>query len=274
MIEFHHVHLIMQRHYLGPSYGISTDDLSFIQVDEPGERELRGRGTTLFSVEARVCTEPTRLCLRIQRWTILHTDVLQLAVERANGVGVCDHHNAEKSEMFQLIESSLEAYSGRSQGPPEPKRRSCRRCKFVYQLEVLNTGSNGPAIVITKWLDLGSGLTPLDPKWKFHTELTQENDGADHASDAESCRLKFEEAEGLEQHAITLRNASYLSREQYRKTMNKIYAGVWVLQAGRRRSTYDWPLILSLSLFFSGWIVFCTVIGWEHIHPRNLIIRI
>ena len=66
-ILFHHLQLVMRRHYLGPGYGISTDDLSFVQVNEHGESELRGRRTTLFSAEARVCTEPARLCLHIQR---------------------------------------------------------------------------------------------------------------------------------------------------------------------------------------------------------------
>ena len=263
-ILFHHLQLVMRRHYLGPGYGISTDDLSFLQVNELGESELRGRRTALFSVEARVCTEPARLCLHIQRWTVLHTTVLELAVQRAKCVGVCLHHNGEESETFQLIRSSLHEYLARSEGPRGPKRRTCRRCKLVYQLEVLDTGSDGLAIVITNWLDLGSGLTPLDQKWRVLMGRTLGDDGTDHAGDAEKCRLKFEKEEGLKQHAITLRNASYLSQQQYRKTMNKIFAGVWILQAGRLRSTYDWLVILSLSLLVGGWILYCTVIGWQN----------
>ena len=159
--------------------------------------------------------------------------------------------------------SSLDEYLTRSGGPRETKRRVCRRCKFVYQLEVLDTDSDGLAIVITKWLDLGSGLTPLDQKWRFLTELTQEDDGTDYAGDAERCRLEFEKEGGLKQHAITLRNASYLSKQQYRKTMNKITAGVWILQAGRRRNMYDWLAISSLSLLLGGWTLYCAVIGWQ-----------
>ena len=49
-ILYHHLQLAIWRHYLGPGYGISTDDLSFVQVNELGESELRGRRTTLFSV--------------------------------------------------------------------------------------------------------------------------------------------------------------------------------------------------------------------------------
>ena len=48
----------MLRRYLGSGYGMSADELSFIQVSESGESEPRGLLTTLFSVEARVCREP------------------------------------------------------------------------------------------------------------------------------------------------------------------------------------------------------------------------
>ena len=46
-ISFHHLQLVMRRHYLGPGYGISTDDLSFVQVNELGKSEPRARRTLL-----------------------------------------------------------------------------------------------------------------------------------------------------------------------------------------------------------------------------------
>ena len=48
--------------------------------------------------------------------------------------------------MFQLIISSLDEHLTRSKGAREPKRRNCRHRKFDYQLEVLDTGSDGLAI--------------------------------------------------------------------------------------------------------------------------------
>ena len=119
---------------------------------------------------------------------------------------------------------------------------------------------------ITEWLDLGSGLTPLHQKWRFLAELTYEDGGTDQAGGAERCRLEFEKEGGLKQNAITLRNASYVSKQQYRKTMNKISAGVWRLQAGRRRHMYDWLAILSPSLLLGGWTLYCAVTGWQDTH--------
>ena len=187
-VLYHHVQLVMQRCYLGLGYGISTDDLSFVQVNVFGESKLTGRRTTLFSVEARVCTEPTRLCLRLQRWTVLHTHVLELAVERAKCAWLCIHNNAERGEFSQLIPSSLDEYFIRSEGVP--KRRICRRCQYVYQLEVVDTGRYGPAIVTTKWVDLGPWLIPLThiPRWRFDNMT---GDRTHLASDAERCRVEF-----------------------------------------------------------------------------------
>jgi hypothetical protein len=61
---FIHLQLAMRRHYYGPQYGVSLESLSFTEVmcDE-------GR-TTLLSVEARICPEPTSLCLRMQHWAV------------------------------------------------------------------------------------------------------------------------------------------------------------------------------------------------------------
>ena len=35
--EIHHLHLAMERHRLGPQYGLSTDSLSFVEVQEFGD---------------------------------------------------------------------------------------------------------------------------------------------------------------------------------------------------------------------------------------------
>ena len=52
--------------------------------------------------------------------------------------------------------------------------------------------------------------------------------------------------------------------------MNKIYAGAWILQAGRRRNMYDWLAILSLSLLLGGGTLYCIVIGWQDIAVLDL----
>lgn len=226
--NFHHLQLVMLRHYLGPSYGISANQLSYMQVSGFNEREPGVRMTTLTSVEARVCPRPARLCLRIQTWAVMHTKVLDSALERSQCLCVCDHLVAEKGELFRLIESSLGEYSRRSKKLREAGQHMCHHCNFDFQLQVLDTVSDGLAIVITKWLDLGLGLTPMDPKWRILADRFQDGDHQqEQASQAEVCRLEFEKEEGMMQQALTLHNASYLNDQRYKGTMWK-YCGEWI----------------------------------------------
>ena len=261
---FHHLQLVMLRHYRGPGYGISTNELSFLQVDEFRENFRREELTTLLSVEARVCAQPARLCLRLQTWAVLHTRDQDLALERSKSVSVCRHLMADDGEIAQLIESSLDEYSKRAQKPQGADLRRCRYCKFSYQLQVLDTVSDGLAVVITKWLDLGSGLTPTDPKWRGLAAAIQVSDQeSEQAGEAEKCMMDFEKEEGLVQQALTTRNASYLIDQRYKDTMSKYYGGVWILQAGQRMDFYHRLEILfssySLELRFLFLGLWCTM---------------
>ena len=65
--------------------------------------------------------ESARSCLRVQRWAVLYTNILELAVERAKCIGMCVRHDAEEGEMVQLIISSLDERLTRSEGPRGPR---------------------------------------------------------------------------------------------------------------------------------------------------------
>ena len=63
---FHHFQLAMEQHRLSTHYGLSTDSLSLIKIEEPTKSDVTQRLTTLLSVDARVGANLKRLCLRIQ----------------------------------------------------------------------------------------------------------------------------------------------------------------------------------------------------------------
>ena len=264
--NFHHLHLVMLRHYLGPRYGISTNQLSFVQVSELDEIEPGVRMKTLTSVEARVCPRPARLCLRIQTWAVMHTEILDLALERSKCLCVCRHLVAEKGELSRMIESSLDEYSTRLEKPREAGQHVCHHCNVVFQLQVLKTVRDGLAIVITKWLDLGSGLTPMDPKWRILADRVRDGDQEqEQASQAKNCRMDFEKEEGMMQQALTLRNASYLNDQWYKGRMWKLCCGDWILQADQHMRLPHWSdmLLLSLGLLAFGLLalMLCEVVG-------------
>ena len=261
---FHHLQLVMLRHYRGPGYGIPTNELSFLQVEELGENLPRGMITRLLSVDARVCAQPARLCLRLQTWVVLHTRDQDLVLEKSKCVSVCRHLMADYGEIAQLIESSLDEYSKRAQKPQGPNLRWCRHCRCSYQLQVLDTVSDGLAVVITVWLDLGSGLSPMDPKWSGFAAASLVGDQeSEQAGEAEKCMMDFEKEEGMVQQALTTRNASYLIDQRYKDTMSKWYREVYILQAGQRMNLYHRLEILfssySLEILFLFLGLWCTM---------------
>ena len=262
---FHHLQLAMLRHHLGSGYGISTNELSFISVDDFGESEPGGKITALLSVDARVCAQPARLCLRIQTWAVLHTRDQDMALEKSKCVWVCCHSATNNDELLQLIRLSLDEHSTRAEKTQRPNFLKCRSCNFVSQLEVLDTVSDGLAVVITKWLDLGSGLTPMDPKWRIFAAAFQVgHQESEEAGEAEQCMMDFEKEEELGQQALTARNASYLIDQRYKNIISKRFYGVWILkQADQRMHSYHWLDILFLSLGLL-WTILCAVIGWKN----------
>ena len=197
-------------------------------------------------------------------------------------VEICRHLSNGEPEMLQLIELSLHEYLTRSERLREVKFHHCRLCNLLFQLEILDTTSDGLAIVITKWLDLGSGLIPLDCKWTSPSAAFTIPDGRQWTingnqlwlleqtgktkpiSKTKRCGLDFEKNEGLTEQPITLRNASYLVNQKHRSIMNqplssimyqrfglilgKSLSGERFLIAGRPRRLYYWSDILFLFL--------------------------
>lgn len=46
----------------------------------------------------------------------------------------------------------------------------CDECNTAYQLELRAIRSNELAVVITRWIDLGSDIEPVDPRWTVHAK--------------------------------------------------------------------------------------------------------
>ena len=120
---------------------------------------MRGPLTTLLSVEARVCAEPSRLCLRIQHWVIFRTRRRDSVLRKLECVTICNHLRLHNGTAFPaLIESSFDAYSAGAGRAYSPEVCQCRPCDLDFQLEFPDLGGIGMALVVTKWLDLGRGL--------------------------------------------------------------------------------------------------------------------
>ena len=262
LLQHPHVQLAMKRHRHGPEHGISTDSLSYVEIQISGKRKDPERVTTLMSVEAQISRKTTSLCLRIQQWAFLRTTDSEKLLASIDLVGICDHLN--NSTICQLFRADLRPRCTNIKSPLSTSVKKCRQCNTDFQIEIRTLGEEGLALVITKWLDLGSGLTPTDIKWSYYRSGDR-SPTIDASVVPGDVRLLFEDETGLSQNSLSSQNASYLSKDRFMKVMDNQYPEVWTLQAGKRMPFFErlnkyqgliFPLALIVGHFISGSLVF------------------
>lgn len=275
--EFHHLQLAMERHRLGPRYGISTDSLSLVEVQESSKSDVKQRLTTLLSVDAQVCSHPPRLCLRFQNCVVCHHKDLELVREQLGHIYICHHL---KNELPPLIDQWV-ICGANAPAMPKYKVRQCLCCNLDYQLEIDDFGSNGVLLIITKWLDLGSGTGLMHhPAVTGAGESVGPNtlldwcEGIKLSSEPGDVRSSFErEQRGLSQRELALHNRAYLMEEGYKKKMPEMYPQVWILQANRPPPCphpsfrhLDWLLPLGLTCLLYGLVHLLQAVILENSH--------
>ena len=108
-----------------------------------------------------------------------------------------------------------------------------------YQLEIDDFGRDGLVLIVTKWLDLGSGTGSVQQTVDTAARSAIPSDdlidwceGTSPSNQLGDIRSSFKtEQGGLSQQALLLRNRSYLTGERYKKEMSRWYHGIWILQA-------------------------------------------
>lgn len=149
----------MKRHLYGPGHGIITELLSYAKVQASVNKGEDECVTTLLSVQTRICADSMSLCLRIQHWALLSSTKRDMMLSKTNFVMICDHITTCSPKISRLIESHLENRRTELGCRTYPDVFKCRYCNLDYKVETKEIGDSGLALVIPKWLDLGSGLT-------------------------------------------------------------------------------------------------------------------
>ncbi|BDD59937.1 hypothetical protein MAP00_005106 [Monascus purpureus] len=232
-----HLQLAMKRHYYGPAHGISTESLSYSEVRFFEERSI----TTLLSVEARACFSDS-LCLRIQNWALVKTASSDQFVSGIGFIWICTHLSIRDANISQFVRSKLDAYhNGRESHTTSPIFK-CRMCGIDYQLQIRSCGDEGPALVITKWLDLGVGMAPTTgDEWKRHLGSSPlPETGALCADSAGNVLLLFDSKAGPSLDSLTRQNESYLVGRRFMEEMDWWDQKTWILQGGKRLPS-DYP---------------------------------
>lgn len=236
--NFTHLQLAMKRYYLGPDHGVPTESLSYTEVRVFGEKQV----TTLLSVEAQICSA-SNLCMRVQNWALVEATSSDHFVSKIGFIWICTHLSVRDTNISRLIRSKLEAYYNSTDSAPHstPEVFKCRTCDIDYQLEIGKCGGEGPALVITKWLDLGTGLIPNCDRWRNHLGANPlPETGALHVESAGDVRSRFDDRAGLSLDSLTRQNESYLADGRFMEEMDWWDQKTWILQGGKRLPS-DYP---------------------------------
>lgn len=78
---------------------------------------------------------------------------------------ICLHIHRKK--LAGLINPIVKAYRAGKKAPESTY--TCGRCHTDFRIEMCEYGTE-LALIITKWFNLGDGLSPDDPRWKRHAE--------------------------------------------------------------------------------------------------------
>lgn len=220
-----HVKLAMKRFQYGPGHGINTESLRWAQVRHYDPNSLYAAGLTcLFSREAQICPNHLDLGLSLRMQDIIlvnnRSDLIPTPAKVLQSlhkneppwiVDICSHLRVDHLYLNVKVLELFDAKAGKKTDFP----CKCEICNTDAHLEVKPLDSKS-ALVITRWVSLGSGLSRYDPLWisqaysrgvldKFNTE------------GYESPRMCFEELAPESFQEVTSRNLSYLENHRYRK---------------------------------------------------------
>lgn len=215
----------MKRFRHGPPFGISTQCLPYTQT-EYFPREIHA----LYSVDATACS--LGLCLRFQDMMLVHRQRLGLLFARPgvrNGKQpplvwyICKHTSAQK--LASDINLLVEAYR-KVQDAPEPASLRttliCDRCRTEALVEVYRAGAVA-VLTLTRWINLGLGLSPDDPRWTIHCKAREYDQVTlDLSGFKVSPRACFELALPRSLEDVQAFNLHYLKNEQYKRSGREV----------------------------------------------------
>ena len=224
-LYFLHIKLAMRKFFDASLPGIATDSLSFTQVCQTPAKSGRPSIISLFSREAEICPEHPSLYVRLQdivlfdTWNELRSilDIRGFGFDTIGGLfmdnplEICSHLGLK--HIHEAVDHLVDSHKPLSAA-------LCRICMTDYQIELTEVHRNQSALIITRWINLGLGLSQQDSLWQAHA-LPSELRGSWFLDDYEfSPRSCFEHAASQSFEDLRTRNLSYLHDEQYKDVMS------------------------------------------------------
>ena len=216
---FVHLQAAMAHHRYGHAFGIPVEELATTSVSK-WFRTPSLQDNHAFNAEGRIVNN--ELCLRLQ-------DVLVFDYASSRrydwdlGVNICAHlelpryHSAHSAlwcktrRLEELVERNC---------PCCDVLHQCSKCHTEFEIDIRSMGEGMIALVITKWVDLGMGETPLDPMWRRHLPSKSYYSYNGKIVDADvhhSAREAYEKLASMQAKELTEANLSLLRRRLVRE---------------------------------------------------------
>ncbi|KAJ5732696.1 hypothetical protein N7493_004177 [Penicillium malachiteum] len=265
--KFHFVHLQLAMReiyhrdfYDGPGFGIPVESFFYTEVSTGPigrknptslEQQISNISTettksaerTLLSVDARIFKDGRNpsLCLRIQELALVEPqDTNKLIPGPDDHIRICWHVRSGSTEIDDLVRMMVQRFRNGKRGSSLVEQNRCSQCNTSWKIQVreveVEARQKSVCLVITRWIDLGSGKSPEDPRWRSFIESRNTLSNGHIVSDP---RVRFEkdsvQALGreivLSEEAIFWKNVGLFSGDRYRHVMVQLDASRWCLSA-------------------------------------------
>ncbi|KAJ5723138.1 hypothetical protein N7488_001173 [Penicillium malachiteum] len=256
--DFVHLQLMMRWFHYGPTYGLSPDTAFFTQVNLHSLKRFGGTRipslppmatsqmfnksylTHIFSVEARVSPIVPSLILRLQDIGVVSREFAPMLMPKnapAN-ISLCNHIHTMShvwgvsGEAFNLFRSLIERYCANR--VLDKFRGHCTKCNTAFEVEIQETnffaGTNDVTLTITRWVDLGPGLSLDDLQWT--TQIAYNRREIPPADIIHDIRRRFDEAPFSQASGGNVsveeryrRNMSCMKTQRYERMMRRAEGG-------------------------------------------------
>lgn len=150
---------------------------------------------------------------------------------------ICMHIN-HIFNLNSVVHGLVNKYRSDTTTKPRDKGR-CEECNTLWQIEIRNMGQKDVCLVLTRWLDLGPGLSPDDDRGRCHNDHEFEVNLAEHEKADSRKRfgndsIQANSSDALSEEEMYYRNIQFIQDQAYRKLMTRFGVVSWCLHGEKK----------------------------------------
>lgn len=196
---------------------------------------------TVFSAEARICSTPPGLCMRTQDiGVVTRQNASWMWSDRAL-MNICKHISTFDTSLCEILTSQIKRYCPITSTSVPAEQGRCDKCNTSWQLKIRDFDERRASIILTRWMDLGPGLSIEDVDWKYRQLCSLSSPPERTLVDS---RLRFERDPirarlpgALSEEGMYRRNVAFLRDKAYRKMMTYVGDGIFTLHGEPKTKT-------------------------------------